>query len=88
MPSISTPPRWRKSPRPAWFTGMRFFLYTLHLGLVVNTECYYRNYDADAVLNMSKAVVGAAMQWLCRPTERTRRRQTGSARRRYDRFFR
>ena len=27
----------------------RCHLYTLHLALVMNTECYYRNYDTDFV---------------------------------------
>ncbi len=39
-------------------------LYTLHLALVMNTECYYRNYDSDFGYNISIALLGKAMSWL------------------------
>ena len=39
-------------------------LYTLHLALVMNTECYYRNYDTDDVFNISRQFIGTAMEWL------------------------
>ncbi|MFN8441943.1 MAG: aminoglycoside phosphotransferase family protein [Caldilineaceae bacterium] len=42
----------------------RCWLYTLHLALVMNTECYYRNYDTDFVYNLSREWIGAAMTWL------------------------
>lgn len=42
----------------------RNHLYTLHLALVMNTECYYRNYDTDDVFNMSRQFIGATMEWL------------------------
>jgi hypothetical protein len=42
----------------------RCWLYTLHLALVMNTECYYRNYDTDFVYNISRQWMGAAMAWL------------------------
>jgi aminoglycoside phosphotransferase (APT) family kinase protein len=39
-------------------------LYQLHLALVMNTECYYRNYDTDDVLNDSRKLMRSAMEWL------------------------
>ncbi|MBN2500574.1 MAG: aminoglycoside phosphotransferase family protein [Anaerolineales bacterium] len=42
----------------------RCWLYTLHLGLVMNVECYYRNYDTDEIFNISRGIIGAAMGWL------------------------
>jgi aminoglycoside phosphotransferase (APT) family kinase protein len=39
-------------------------LYSLHLALVMNTECYYRNYDTDFVYNLSRQLMGATMDWL------------------------
>jgi hypothetical protein len=42
----------------------RCWLYTLHLALVMNTECYYRNYDTDTVFNMSRELITAALEWL------------------------
>ena len=42
----------------------RCHLYTLHLALVMNTECYYRNYDTDFVLNYSKQLMGVTLTWL------------------------
>ncbi len=39
-------------------------LYSLHLGLVMNTECYYRNYDTDDIFNFSRQYIGATMDWL------------------------
>ena len=42
----------------------RCHLYQLHLALVMNTECYYRNYDTDDVLNESRELMRSAMEWL------------------------
>ena len=42
----------------------RNHLYSLHLALVMNTECYYRNYNTDFVLNLSRMFLGATMDWL------------------------
>ena len=42
----------------------RCHLYTLHLALVTNTECYYRNYDTDSVYNMSRGLMARSMEWL------------------------
>jgi aminoglycoside phosphotransferase (APT) family kinase protein len=42
----------------------RCWLYTLHLGLVMNTECYYRNYDTDTIYNLSMQLISASMEWL------------------------
>lgn len=42
----------------------RNYLYTLHLALVMNVECYYRNYDTDNIFNMSRDFITGAMQWL------------------------
>lgn len=42
----------------------RNYLYSLHLALVMNTECYYRNYDTDDVFNFSRKYLAAIMEWL------------------------
>jgi aminoglycoside phosphotransferase (APT) family kinase protein len=42
----------------------RNHLYDLHLALVMNTECYYRNYDTDFVFNFSRTYLAATMAWL------------------------
>ncbi|GLV60914.1 aminoglycoside phosphotransferase [Dictyobacter sp. S3.2.2.5] len=42
----------------------RCHLYTLHLGLVMKTECYYRNYDSDFASDMAKQLMVPAMNWL------------------------
>jgi aminoglycoside phosphotransferase (APT) family kinase protein len=42
----------------------RNHLYALHLALVMNTECFYRNYDTDTVFNMSRQFIQMAMEWL------------------------
>jgi aminoglycoside phosphotransferase (APT) family kinase protein len=42
----------------------RCHLYTLHLALVMKTECYYRKYDSDAVSNLSKQLMVPALNWL------------------------
>lgn len=42
----------------------RCHLYSLHLALVMHTECYYRNYDTDAIFNFSRDYIGATMAWL------------------------
>ncbi len=39
-------------------------LYTLHLALVMKTECYYRNYDTDEVSNLSRRLMVPSMKWL------------------------
>lgn len=42
----------------------RCHLYTLHLALVMKTECYYRNYDSGFVSDLSKMLMVPAMNWL------------------------
>jgi aminoglycoside phosphotransferase (APT) family kinase protein len=42
----------------------RCWLYTLHLALVMNTECYYRNYDTDTIYNLSRQLISTCMEWL------------------------
>jgi len=42
----------------------RGYLYTLHLGLVAYTECAYRHYDTDEILNQAREIIRAAMTWL------------------------
>lgn len=42
----------------------RCHLYSLHLALVMHTECSYRNYDTDAILNFSREYIGGTMAWL------------------------
>lgn len=42
----------------------RSHLYLLYLALVMNTECFYRNYDTDLVYNYSKTLLEPAMEWL------------------------
>ena len=44
--------------------GERCHLYTLHLALVMKTECYYRNYDTDDVSNLATQLIGPALNWL------------------------
>lgn len=39
-------------------------LYTLHLALVMKTECYYRNYDNDHVSNLAAQLMVPVMSWL------------------------
>ena len=39
-------------------------LYTLHLALVMKTECYYRNYDTDFVSNLALQLIGPCVKWL------------------------
>lgn len=39
-------------------------LYSLHLALVMNTECYYRHYDTDDIFNFSRQYIGTTMEWL------------------------
>ncbi|AUX41710.1 aminoglycoside phosphotransferase [Sorangium cellulosum] len=39
-------------------------LYSLHLALVMNTECCYRSYDNDFVYNLSRQWMGEHMDWL------------------------
>jgi aminoglycoside phosphotransferase (APT) family kinase protein len=43
---------------------IRNHLYSLHLGLVMATECQYRNYDTDKVANLAKVFLIPAMIWL------------------------
>lgn len=38
--------------------------YSLHLALVMNVECYYRNYDTDDVFNFSRQYMAATLAWL------------------------
>jgi aminoglycoside phosphotransferase (APT) family kinase protein len=42
----------------------RCALYTLYLGLVMQTECYYRDYGSDDISNMALGVIGMAMNGL------------------------
>jgi aminoglycoside phosphotransferase (APT) family kinase protein len=42
----------------------RCHLYTLHLALVMKTECYYRNYDTDDVSNLAKQLLVPTLNWL------------------------
>lgn len=42
----------------------RLHLYSLHLALVMQTECFYRNYDTDDVFNFSRQFIGTTMEWL------------------------
>jgi aminoglycoside phosphotransferase (APT) family kinase protein len=42
----------------------RCWLYALHLALVMNTECYYRNYDSDRIYNLSMTLIAGSMDWL------------------------
>lgn len=42
----------------------RNHLYSLHLALVMYTECYYRNYDTDFVFNISRMLMQKTMDWL------------------------
>lgn len=43
---------------------VRCILYTLHLALVMKTECYYRNYDTDEVSNIAMGMLTGTMKWL------------------------
>jgi aminoglycoside phosphotransferase (APT) family kinase protein len=42
----------------------RCALYTLYFGLIMQTECYYRNYGSDEISNMALGIIRLAMQWL------------------------
>ena len=42
----------------------RMQLYSLHLALTMNIECYYRDYDTDDIFNLSRQLIAAAMTWL------------------------
>ena len=42
----------------------RCWLYTLYLGLVMKTECYYRNYGTDDISSAALRIIASAMQWL------------------------
>jgi hypothetical protein len=42
----------------------RIHLYSLHLALVMHTECFYRNYDTDDIYNFSRQFIGTTMEWL------------------------
>ncbi|MBN1261112.1 MAG: aminoglycoside phosphotransferase family protein [Anaerolineae bacterium] len=39
-------------------------LYTLHLALVMVTECFYRDYDTDFVYKFAKTMLNTTMAWL------------------------
>lgn len=39
-------------------------LYTMHLGLVIVTECAYRHYDTDEAITIGRRVLGTAMERL------------------------
>lgn len=42
----------------------RCHLYTLHLALVMKTECYYRNYESDDVSNLAMRLLVPTLKWL------------------------
>lgn len=42
----------------------RCTLYTLHLGLVMKVECYFRNYDSDYVDKIGAQLMSISMNWL------------------------
>jgi aminoglycoside phosphotransferase (APT) family kinase protein len=42
----------------------RNHLYTLHLGLVMNIECYYRTYSSDFPYTFSRHLIDRSMDWL------------------------
>lgn len=42
----------------------RMHLYTLHLALVMHTECAYRQYDTDEVFTFSRDLIRREMTWL------------------------
>lgn len=42
----------------------RCHLYTLHLALVMKTECYYRDYDSDYVSNLATQLLVPTLTWL------------------------
>jgi aminoglycoside phosphotransferase (APT) family kinase protein len=42
----------------------RCHLYTLHLALVMKTECYYRNYDSDEVSTIAMKLMVPTLAWL------------------------
>ena len=42
----------------------RCHLYTLHLALVMKTECYYRHYDSDSVSNLAMRLLVPTLNWL------------------------
>ncbi|GHO51022.1 phosphotransferase family protein [Ktedonospora formicarum] len=42
----------------------RCHLYTLYLALVMNIECYYREYDSDDASNLSKQLIATTLNWL------------------------
>ena len=42
----------------------RNHLYSLHLGLVMHVECFFRNYDTDDIFNFSRQYIGLTMEWL------------------------
>lgn len=42
----------------------RCHLYSLHLALVMHTECYYRTYDTDDIFNFSRNFIRTTMAWL------------------------
>lgn len=43
---------------------VRCHLYSLHLGVVAKTECYYRHYETDEVANWAMALLVPALKWL------------------------
>ncbi|GGR23363.1 phosphotransferase family protein [Deinococcus ruber] len=42
----------------------RCHLYSLHLGLTMQTECAYRNYATDDILQLSRQFIRTTMAWL------------------------
>ena len=59
-------PSWRGYGKTSFTFAeeQRSHLYTLHLALVMHTECFYRNYDTDEIFNMSRQFIGGTMAWL------------------------
>ncbi len=42
----------------------RCALYTFYLGLIMKTECYYRNYGTDEISNAALGIIASSMKWL------------------------
>jgi len=42
----------------------RCWMYTLHLGLVMETECAYRHYPGDGIRTGARRLVVQALEWL------------------------
>lgn len=42
----------------------RCHLYTLHLAVVMHTECFYRHYATDEIYRYSQSLLASTMEWL------------------------